>query len=233
MRPSVSGSSGGSGTHTSSRHAPSGLISQPVASANSSAVRSRRSSVTPKRYRLSTVLRMSSAHPELEPFTVEAIVAEATRRDRRARRLRRRSVRRTAGTLPGVARTRGPPQRSRTAHRSRTRAPACSEPAQLRERSQAVPGDRRRADRGPVFIIGFPRTGTTILHDILAQDPDSRAPLTWETMFPSPPPDAATFYTDPRIARARPRSRHPRRRRSETASSAPCTPWARRCRKSA
>ncbi|HSS11335.1 MAG TPA: sulfotransferase, partial [Acidimicrobiales bacterium] len=38
----------------------------------------------------------------------------------------------------------------------------------------------------PVFIIGFPRTGTTILHDILAQDPDSRAPLTWEIMFPSP-----------------------------------------------
>ena len=53
----------------------------------------------------------------------------------------------------------------------------------------------------PVFIIGFPRTGTTILHDILAQDPDSRAPLTWETMFPSPPPEAATFDTDARIAR--------------------------------
>jgi len=53
----------------------------------------------------------------------------------------------------------------------------------------------------PVFIIGFPRTGTTILHDILAQDPDSRAPLTWETMFPSPPPEAATFDSDPRIAR--------------------------------
>jgi hypothetical protein len=52
----------------------------------------------------------------------------------------------------------------------------------------------------PVFIIGFPRTGTTILHDILAQDPDSRAPMTWETMFPSPPPDAATFDSDPRIA---------------------------------
>lgn len=55
----------------------------------------------------------------------------------------------------------------------------------------------------PVFIIGFPRTGTTILHDILAQDPDSRAPLTWETMFPSPPPEADTFTTDPRIAQAR------------------------------
>jgi hypothetical protein len=53
----------------------------------------------------------------------------------------------------------------------------------------------------PVFIIGMPRTGTTILHDILAHDPDNRAPLTWETMFPSPPPEAATFDSDPRIAR--------------------------------
>lgn len=51
----------------------------------------------------------------------------------------------------------------------------------------------------PVFIIGMPRTGTTILHDILAQDPANRAPLTWETMFPSPPPETATFTTDPRI----------------------------------
>lgn len=52
----------------------------------------------------------------------------------------------------------------------------------------------------PVFIIGMPRTGTTILHDILAQDPANRAPMTWEVMFPSPPPEAATFHTDPRIA---------------------------------
>jgi hypothetical protein len=52
----------------------------------------------------------------------------------------------------------------------------------------------------PVFIIGMPRTGTTILHDILAQDPANRAPLTWETMFPSPPPRRETFTTDSRIA---------------------------------
>jgi hypothetical protein len=52
----------------------------------------------------------------------------------------------------------------------------------------------------PVFIIGMPRTGTTILHDILACDPQSRAPLTWEVMFPSPPPETATFTTDQRIA---------------------------------
>lgn len=51
----------------------------------------------------------------------------------------------------------------------------------------------------PVFIIGLPRTGTTILHDILARDPANRGPMTWEVMFPSPPPEAATFETDPRI----------------------------------
>jgi len=67
-----------------------------------------------------------------------------------------------------------------------------------RKRFPAIADERIVA---PVFIIGFPRTGTTILHDILAQDPDSRAPLTWETMFPSPPPEAATAATDPRIER--------------------------------
>jgi hypothetical protein len=51
----------------------------------------------------------------------------------------------------------------------------------------------------PVFIIGLPRTGTTILHDILAQDPANRVPMTWEAMFPSPPPETASFETDPRI----------------------------------
>ncbi len=51
----------------------------------------------------------------------------------------------------------------------------------------------------PVFIIGMPRTGTTILHDILAVDPDNKAPMTWEVMFPSPPPETASFETDPRI----------------------------------
>jgi hypothetical protein len=51
----------------------------------------------------------------------------------------------------------------------------------------------------PIFIIGLPRTGTTILHDILAQDPANRVPMTWEAMFPSPPPETASFETDPRI----------------------------------
>src|SRR6185503_14067262 len=40
----------------------------------------------------------------------------------------------------------------------------------------------------PVFIIGLGRTGSTILHDILAQDPASRAPLTWEVTEAGFPP---------------------------------------------
>ena len=52
----------------------------------------------------------------------------------------------------------------------------------------------------PIVIIGQARTGTTILHDLLAQDPANRLPLTWETDRPLPPPETATFGTDPRIA---------------------------------
>jgi hypothetical protein len=52
----------------------------------------------------------------------------------------------------------------------------------------------------PIVIVGQGRTGTTILHDLLAQDPATRVPLTWEVDAPVPPPETATFETDPRIA---------------------------------
>lgn len=55
--------------------------------------------------------------------------------------------------------------------------------------------------RCPVIIIGMPRTGTTILHELMALDPVNRCPMTWEVAHPFPPPDAATFKTDPRIQR--------------------------------
>jgi hypothetical protein len=53
----------------------------------------------------------------------------------------------------------------------------------------------------PVVILGLPRGGTTYTHALLALDPAARAPLVWEAAFPSPPPEAASFATDPRIAR--------------------------------
>jgi hypothetical protein len=51
----------------------------------------------------------------------------------------------------------------------------------------------------PIVIIGQGRTGTTILHDLLAQDPQTRVPLTWEVHRPCPPPETATYERDPRI----------------------------------
>jgi len=54
----------------------------------------------------------------------------------------------------------------------------------------------------PIFITGLPRTGTTILHELLMQDPDNRVPLHWEVRFPCPAPERASYTADPRIARA-------------------------------
>lgn len=54
----------------------------------------------------------------------------------------------------------------------------------------------------PIFVVGQPRTGTTILYDLLAQDPNLRAPLTWEVDEPCPVPRPATYHDDPRIAQA-------------------------------
>jgi Sulfotransferase family len=53
---------------------------------------------------------------------------------------------------------------------------------------------------GPVIITGLPRTGTTALSNLLAQDPATRSLQVWESASPVPPPEAATYATDPRIA---------------------------------
>ncbi len=54
--------------------------------------------------------------------------------------------------------------------------------------------------RPPIVVLGQPRTGTTILFGVLAQDPANRVPLTWEVDRPWPPPETATYETDPRIS---------------------------------
>jgi hypothetical protein len=36
----------------------------------------------------------------------------------------------------------------------------------------------------PLFVVGPPRTGTTILYELLALDPQLRAPLAWELLHP-------------------------------------------------
>ncbi len=52
----------------------------------------------------------------------------------------------------------------------------------------------------PLFGLGLPRTGSTALSFLLAEDHRSRSLLAWETGSPTPPPDPATYDTDPRIA---------------------------------
>jgi hypothetical protein len=54
----------------------------------------------------------------------------------------------------------------------------------------------------PVFVTGLGRSGTTLLHELLMQDPDNRVPLLWETFFSTPPPEPATHGSDARIAAA-------------------------------
>ncbi len=56
----------------------------------------------------------------------------------------------------------------------------------------------RRPIERPVFVFGIPRTGTTLLSNLLAADPARRSPLTWEIDDPVPPPGKETLYTDPR-----------------------------------
>ena len=52
----------------------------------------------------------------------------------------------------------------------------------------------------PLFVLGLPRTGTTILYELLAQDRAHRAPSSWEVAKPIPPAIRQTFHADPRIA---------------------------------
>ena len=54
--------------------------------------------------------------------------------------------------------------------------------------------------RAPIFIVGTARSGTSILHEVLGQDPRLRSPATWEIFYSVPPPEAATCATDARIA---------------------------------
>jgi hypothetical protein len=67
-----------------------------------------------------------------------------------------------------------------------------------------------RADEGlldehvdrPVVITGAPRTGTTILHALLARAPGMRAPEGWELLRPVPPPDPDMFPDPDRVSLA-------------------------------
>jgi hypothetical protein len=54
----------------------------------------------------------------------------------------------------------------------------------------------------PIFITGLPRTGTSILHELLSLDPGARAPRAWEVRHPCPPVARAGAPADARIGLA-------------------------------
>jgi len=62
----------------------------------------------------------------------------------------------------------------------------CSRLQMERDR-QLYPNIAQQEVREPLFIVGLPRSGTTLLHSLLAADPEHRCPLMWEVRSPSPP----------------------------------------------
>ncbi len=58
---------------------------------------------------------------------------------------------------------------------------------QMERDRQLYPNIARQEISEPLFIVGLPRSGTSVLHRLLAADPQHRSPLMWEVRSPSPP----------------------------------------------
>jgi hypothetical protein len=67
------------------------------------------------------------------------------------------------------------------------------------ERSQALLGSPIQR---PIFITGMPRSGSTFLHELLAEDPENRVPQVWEVMFPLPAQHRVRSDVDSRVRKA-------------------------------
>lgn len=61
------------------------------------------------------------------------------------------------------------------------------------------PEVREQKIERPVFIMGMPRTGTTLVSYLLGADRRRRSLLRWEVAQPVPPPTTATLYANPVI----------------------------------
>lgn len=57
----------------------------------------------------------------------------------------------------------------------------------------------QQAVTNPLVVLGLPRTGTTILYELLAQDSAHRYPASWEIAKPFPPATSGSVLTDQRI----------------------------------
>lgn len=57
----------------------------------------------------------------------------------------------------------------------------------------------------PLVIVGMSRSGTTALSHLLGRDPNLRSLLAWEANDSVPPPETATYASDPRFLAAKER----------------------------
>lgn len=55
--------------------------------------------------------------------------------------------------------------------------------------------------KAPLFILGLPRSGTSFLHNLMAEDPESQVPRNWQMIYPAPRPADFNPEQDKRVAR--------------------------------
>lgn len=70
------------------------------------------------------------------------------------------------------------------------------------EQSPAADGAGKAALASPIFILGLPRTGSTFLHRLLAEDHDNMVLRCWQALEPAPRPCHFDPLTDARARRA-------------------------------
>jgi hypothetical protein len=71
--------------------------------------------------------------------------------------------------------------------------------AQIERRIRDNPAIATAKVTAPIFILGLPRSGTTFLHELLAQDCDNLVPRVWQTIYPEPRPKDFAEAGDRRV----------------------------------
>jgi hypothetical protein len=73
---------------------------------------------------------------------------------------------------------------------------------QIQEALHRHPDIRAESIQKPIFILGLPRTGTTLLHLLFLQDPANRVLRFWEGQAPAFQPTQRHVEPDPRLRQA-------------------------------
>lgn len=73
---------------------------------------------------------------------------------------------------------------------------------QIQNTLEEIPEIQQQEVRRPVMICGNPRSGTTLLQRLLAQDPQFRTTLAWESYFATSPPHPDAYEDNPSIRQA-------------------------------